>query len=270
METGDWITADVPLDQYNAARMYDYMLGGYHNFEVDRQVAQRILMLSPESPVQAQANRAFLRRAVTWLAQQGIDQFLDIGSGIPTAGNVHEVAQKVNPAARVVYVDIDPVAVIHSKAILHGNTHVLAIQGDLAAPEAIIHHPECERFLDLSRPVGLLLFAVLNFIYDNEQVYGLVSTLRQALASGSYLAITHITDEDAPPEIVERLRRLAAGSKSPTRIRSRAEIAPFFTGLDMVEPGLVHIPLWRPEGPDDLFLDRPSGSMILGGIGRKP
>lgn len=188
----------------NAARMYDYYLGGANNFGVDREAAERIFEACPDARLFALTNRAFLRRAVRFLTEQGIDQFLDVGSGIPTVGNVHEVAQKANPNARVVYVDIDPVAVSYSQELLEGNANASAIRADARHPKLILAHPEVRRLLDLSRPLGVLLVAVLHFIPDDGEAYATVKTLRGEVAPGSYIAISHATHESMPLEAVKK------------------------------------------------------------------
>ncbi len=269
MSADMWKPEDVPLDKPNAARIYDYLLGGYHNFEVDRMVAEKMIELYPDMRVSAQANRAFLRRAVRFLATEGIEQFLDIGSGIPTAGNVHEVAQQANPAARVVYVDVDPVAVAHSRSMLQDNPNATIIRGDVGQPAQILNHAEVRKLLDFSRPVGVLLVAVLHYITDDEMAYGAVRTLRDALAPGSYVVVSHASFEGAAPEAYEQISRLYAQSTAQNRVRSRAEIERFFDGFELVEPGLVRCPLWRPESPDDVLLDRPEWFMGFCGVGRK-
>lgn len=259
----------APQDKPGVARMYDYFLGGYHNFAIDRQAAEQVIAIYPDMPLVAQANRGFLRRAVQFLVAQGIEQLLDIGSGIPTVGNVHEVAQRANPAARVVYVDSDAVAVAHSEAILRGNAHATAIRADARRPEQILDHPEVRRLLDFRQSVAVLLAAVLHFVTDDEEAYRLVRVLREALAPGSYLAISHGTDENVPPAISAQLARLYVRTTNPARVRSRDEIERFFAGLELVEPGLVYVPLWRPTAADDLFLAQPERSVHYGGVGRK-
>ncbi len=235
----------TPADRPSVARMYDYFLGGYHNFAIDRQAAEQIVALYPDTPLVMQANRAFLRRAVQFLVAQGIDQFLDLGSGIPTAGNVHEIAQGLNPAARVVYVDIDPVAVAHSRAILRDNPHAAALLADARQPGAILAHPETRRLLDPGRPLAVLLVALLHFVPDDDQALGLVRELRDALAPGSYLAVSHASYEGMPRELIEQGERLYARTPTPVRSRSRAQIAEFFAGLDPVTDGPTtgHLPL---------------------------
>lgn len=252
------------------ARMYDYFLGGYHNFEIDRMAARKVIEINPETPLVMQANRAFLRRVVNFLVEQGIDQFLDVGSGIPTVGNVHEVAQKKNPDARVVYADIESVAVRHGEAILKDTPNATIIHGDVRRPETILADPEVGRMLDFSRPAAVLAVSVLLFVPDYEEALRSVRTLRDALAPGSYVGISHGTFEGAPHDLAERIKKVYAGTPTPAELRSREQILRFFEGLELVEPGLVYVPLWRPEGPDDVYFDTPERSANYGGVGRKP
>lgn len=262
-----WIPEGVPLEKPSAARIYDCMLGGYHNFEADRAVADKMIGVFPEIRLSAQVNRAFLRRAVTYIVEQGIDQILDLGSGIPTLGNVHEVAQAINPAARVVYVDIDPVAVAHSRAMLEDNAFATAIRADVREPELILENPEVRERLDFQRPVGLLLVTVLHYIREDQEAYGVVRTLGKALVSGSCIVIAHSAQEFDPPERL-RLRELF-GMASTTVSRSREQILRFFDGYELVEPGLVYTPLWRPESADDLLIDRPERGFTRAGVAWK-
>ena len=250
--------------------MYDYFLGGYHNFEIDRMAARKVLEVNPDTPLVMQANRAFMRRVVHFLTQQGIDQFLDIGSGMPTVGNVHEVAQKANPESRVVYVDVDSIAVRHGEMLLAENPNVSVIEADLRQPELILNHPEVGRLLDFDRPLAVLIISVLLFISDDQEAYGAVRTLRDAVGSGSYLAITHGTYEGTPPEVAQRVQRVYASTPNPIKLRSHEEIQGFFEGFELVEPGLVFVPLWRPEGPNDIYLNEPGLAANYGGLGRKP
>jgi SAM-dependent methyltransferase len=259
-----------------AARIYDYHLGGTHNFPADRAAGQAVAERNPLVPAMARTNRAFLRRAVTYLAEAGIRQFLDVGSGIPTEGNVHEIAQNLAPDARVVYVDIDPVAVMESLEILDGNDRATAIRADLRDPETILNHPNVRGLLDFERPVALLLGAVLHFVPDDTEAIAAVAQLRKPLQVGSYLVISHaasldtIEQQTAADEEVKVVQGVyEQRTASPFRLRSRDELATFFTGLEMVEPGLVWLPQWRPA-PDDPqdFIDDPSRSFGLGGVGR--
>lgn len=263
-------TGGAPEEAPSAARIYDYLLGGYHNFEVDRAVARQFVGILPRAPFIMRANRAFVRRVVGFLVERGVDQFLDIGSGIPTVGNVHEIAQGLDPAARVVYVDVDPVAVRQSEEILKGNPNTAVIQADARDPQAILDNPEVSRLLDLGRPVAVLIASVLLFVPDDEEAYRVVRALRDASAPGSYLCISHATTEGSTKEEVEDSVKLYAASGNPMKLRSRAQIEEFFHGYELVEPGLVYLPVWHPEDPDDLFYDEPHRAGNLGAVGRKP
>jgi hypothetical protein len=264
------VVAEESGDRPNAARIYDYLLGGYHNFDVDRRAAERLLQVHPDVRIASQVNRAFLRRAVLFLVQQGIEQFLDIGSGIPTVGNVHEIAQEARPAPRVVYVDVDPVAVAHSTSLLRDNPNTAAIQADARQPEQILDHVRVRELLDFRRPVAVLFLAILHLLPDDKQASHAVHTMRNAVVSGSYLAISHPSVEDAPSHLLAQINALTAVAPGRYQYRTRAKILRFFDGLEWVEPGLVHTPLWRPEGPDDALLDHPPRAFCLAGVGQKP
>ena len=261
---------EADTERPSAARIYDHLLGGFYNFDVDRAAAQKITEVLPAMPLFMRANRAFLRRAVRFLTDQGIDQFLDLGSGIPTVGNVHEIAQEANPSARVVYVDNEPVAVTHSRTILQDKSKATVIQADLLQLDVILGHPETRRLLDFNKPMAVLFLSVLLFVTDDEEAYRVVRSVRDALVPGSYIAISHPTPDETPPEQAEKAEKLYAAIGTPVRVRSYNEVERFFEGLELLEPGLVYIPLWRPEGPDDLFLENPELSGYYGGIGRKP
>ncbi len=248
----DWVPPEVDTRRANVARVYDYWLGGSHNFLPDQDLARAIAAVEPNIRAIARANRAFLGRAVRLLAAAGIGQFLDIGSGIPTERNVHEVAQQASPGARVVYADIDPVAVAHSQAILAGNQNAAVIGGDLREPEKILAHDATRRLIDFGQPVGLLLAGVLQFIADAEDPWRIVATLREALAPGSHLALSHVTDEGRP-EVMQAAEKVYNRSvATQVHIRPRTEILRFFDGFDLMGPGLVFIPLWRPDSPADV------------------
>ncbi|MFH9428216.1 SAM-dependent methyltransferase [Streptomyces sp. NPDC017615] len=254
MERPAWAPRSIDISVPSVSRMYDYYLGGSHNFEVDREAARKAMEFLPGLPRIMQANRAFLRRAVRFAADQGIDQFLDIGSGIPTFGNVHEIAQTARPGARVVYVDHDPVAVAHSQAVLAGNADADVVAADLRKPQEILTSPEAARLIDLDRPVALLLVAVLHFLEDADDPHRAVAELRTALAPGSLLILTHASFEGIPlpEERAEGAVDVYRDIRNPLVMRSREEIARFFDGFELVEPGLVHPPQWRPEAaPED-------------------
>jgi len=259
---------DDTMARPNAARMYDYWLGGYHNFAVDRAAADAMAAVNPDVPLIARANRAFLQRAVAFLLAQGIDQFLDVGAGLPTRGNVHDIVRQDRPAARVVYVDNDPVAVAHSRVLLERVPTAAAIQADARDPAAILDHPDTRRLLDVTRPVGVLLFTVLHFLPD-AAAHGLVRALRAAVAPGSYLAISHGASDPLPTDTLLKGTALYQRSNAPAYARPRAEIETFFVGLAPVPPGVVYLPLWRPASPDALLLDAPERSILVGGVGRR-
>jgi hypothetical protein len=254
--------------------MYDFFLGGVHNFSADREAAGRVTAMMPSAPAMARANRAFLRRGVRFLAEDGVRQFLDLGSGMPTQGNVHEIAQQIAPESRVVYVDIDPVAVSESQELLEGNDRATAIYGDMRQPQTVLAHPQLGKMLDLSQPVALLLCAVLHFVPDDEQAYGLVDEVRDALAPGSYLLVSHGSNEGAEASISSAEHGAVQGvygnrTATPAGGRTHEGVARFFGNADLVDPGIVWVPQWRPD-PDDPadFTDDPRLSCLWAGIGR--
>ncbi|MFN2243053.1 MAG: SAM-dependent methyltransferase [Anaerolineae bacterium] len=267
MSSSEW-GREADRDRPSAARIYDYYLGGYHNFEVDRKICSMMLEICPDLRPNAVVNRAFMQRAVTFMLDEGIDQFLDLGSGIPTVGNVHETAQAANPEARVVYVEIDPVAVAHGRAMLADDAQATIIRADIRDAETILAHAEVKELLDFERPLGLLQVAILHFLVDDEEAYQVVRTFSDALAPGSFMAISHSTSEFTVPGI-ERLAELF-GQASAIKRRSSAQVLRFFEGFELLEPGLLLAPLWRPEGPDDLFLSEPERSFTVAGVGYKP
>jgi SAM-dependent methyltransferase len=262
----DWAPPGVDTRRANIARVYDYWLGGTQNFLADQDLGRQIVAIEPMAREIARANRAFLGRAVRYLAGQGIAQFLDIGSGIPTQGNVHEVAQAASPGARVVYADTDPVVVAHSQAILAGRPDAAVIRADLRDPAAILADPTVRRLIDFRQPVGLLLVAVLHFLDDADDPWQIVATLRDALAPGSFLVVSHSTTDDRP-ELARAVEKVYNGSVSGSwQFRSGADIRRFFDGFELVEPGLVPGYRWRPDAdagdPARLW-------GFLGGVGRK-
>ncbi|HVQ89809.1 MAG TPA: SAM-dependent methyltransferase [Mycobacteriales bacterium] len=268
MERPNWMPADLDVDRPNAARMYDYFLGGSHNLAADREIARQITDQVPDIPLIAHANRAFLRRAVKFCVDAGIRQFLDLGSGIPTVGNVHEVAQRSAPDCRVVYVDFEPVAVAHSRVMLAGNDQVTVLPADIREPDRILTDPRLLELLDLSQPVGLLMVSVLPFIADADDPVRLVARYRDALTAGSYLALSHGCAESRP-EDVEKVYRFYRRTTTPVVVRSRVEIEKMFEGFELVEPGLVYVQEWRPDWLGEVE-DHPERSGMCAGVGRKP
>jgi SAM-dependent methyltransferase len=248
-----WVPEGVDVTRPDAARVYDYALGGVHNFAVDREFWDRAELALPGVRDLARANRAFLGRAVRELADAGVTQFLDIGSGIPTLGNVHEVAQDANPDARVVYVDIDPVAVQQSRALLTGNPLARVIEGDLRRPEGILYHPDVLGLLDFAQPVAVLAVAVLPFVPDSADPAAIISRITDELVSGSYLVVSHLGPEDTPEgrNHQEAALRLYERTPTPVTIRSPARLAALIDDrFDIVAPGMVSATDWRPD-PDE-------------------
>ncbi len=272
MERPPWLSQNMSLEIPNIARVYDYLLGGDHNLPVDWELVEKIKVVYPDIALAAQVNRAFLRRVVRFLALQGIDQFLDIGSGLPTVGNVHEIAQQINPDTRIAYVDFDPVVVQQSRDILALDEvqHSTVIQGDIREPATILNHPDVTRLIDFRQPIALLLVAVLHYVVDDTALAQIVAAFREHMAPGSYIAICHGTYDDMPAEIVMQLEMLSRSSNAQIRVRSHAQIAALFAGFDLLPPGLVKAPLWYPEGPLDLWLDAPERPGLLAGVARKP
>jgi hypothetical protein len=241
-----WIPEQVDEELPSAARVYDFLLGGGHNFASDRIVGEKVLQVQPNGRQIAGSNRAFLRRAVRYMVDQGITQFLDLGSGIPTVGNVHTVAQKLNPDSRVVYVDYDEVAVSHSELMLENNANAQIVNADLCKPHDVLASAAVRQLLDFSKPIGLLMVAVFHFVPDERNPSDVVARYCDALPSGSLLALSHLTADQMPQEmagVVEAMKN----SRDPMFFRSHEEVLGLFNSLELVEPGLVSAPLWRPE-----------------------
>jgi S-adenosyl methyltransferase len=263
-----WVPPGTDTTKANVARVYDYWLGGNHNFQADRDLARTIIALDPNIRTTMRANRAFLGRVVRFLAgQAGIRQFLDIGSGIPTQNNVHQVAHRTAPGSRVVYVDNDDVAVAHSRLLLGDNPDTAVIQADLREPAEILADPETALLLDFTKPVAVFLVAVLHFIPDNGQAERIVATLRDALAPGSYLVICHAC-RDEQPKLANSFETVYNSRVAGQLVmRTRDEISRLCDGFTLLEPGLVWIPQWRPDSTGDIPED-PSKYWALVGVGR--
>jgi hypothetical protein len=249
----------------NVARVYDYMLGGKDNFSVDRQLGSQLLAAFPESAWIARQNRAFAGRAVRYCAEHGVGQFLDVGSGLPTMDNVHDVARRVIPDAAVVYVDNDMVAHSHAEALLTTSDGIAAIIGDVREPNRILAHVRTGGLLDLTRPFVVLLTAILHFITAFERPAEVVAAFRDAMPPGSYLVLSHAT-HDFQPEESARAATMYRRASSPLVTRSRLDIAAMFSGFELVKPGLVRTSLWRPAEPVTVT----EASDLFAGVGRKP
>jgi hypothetical protein len=267
-ERPNWAPESIDLERPNAARIYDYLLGGAANFAADREFGEQLLTVLPEARPAARMNRAFLHRAVRFCVDAGIRQFLDVGSGIPTAGNVHEIAQRMDPECRVLYVDIEPVAVTHSELMLRDNAQATAIRADFTDPDSILDSEAAREMLDFDEPMALLLVALLHFVPDAAQPYDAVNRFVSRLASGSYLVLSHSVERPSA-EQAKGIDRLYDRADAPGVRRTREEITRFYAGLEMVEPGLVNTPEWRPEPTDD-SANQPGADVAVAGVARKP
>jgi hypothetical protein len=258
--------AGIDLTVPSPARMYDYYLGGKDPFPADREAAEKALSLVPSGRELARANRDCLVRAVTYLAAQGIDQFIDVGTGLPTSPNVHEVARSVIPDARVVYVDNDPLVMAHARAMLADSGGVIAVAGDVRNPFDFIGHDAVRGLTDFSRPVGVLFVAVLHFIPDEDSPNRSVAWVRDRIAAGSYLVISHITSDGTDPAAMAAIQDAYKGASAPAVFRSAPGIGRFFDGFRLVPPGLTGVAQWRTPVPEPA----PAAVRFLGAAGRKP
>jgi len=268
MEPG-FAPSEIDTSRPHPARMYDYYLGGKDNYVVDREAAAAVLQAVPEVRDMARENRAFMQRAVRYLVgEAGIRQIIDIGTGIPAAGNVHEVARQIEPGARVAYVDNDPIVHVHASALLTGQGSTSIVLADLRDPQAILGHPKVRDLIDLAEPTALLLVAILHFITDEEGPAGIVAAFRDALAPGSYLALSHGTADFHDQNLADAGTAVYSRATAPLVLRGRAQVAGLFKGWDLVEPGVVQVPLWRPDGkpPRPRQLAKIG---IFGGVARK-
>lgn len=262
---------EIDVTKASASRVYDLYLGGTHNYSVDRVFVERAKQICPFVPDMARQNRGFLRRAVQHLVNTGIRQFIDIGSGVPTGGNVHEVAHEIDPHARVVYVDIDSEAVVTSQQLLEESPVATAIAGDLRDPAAILGHPETTRLIDFSQPVGLLFVAVFHFVSPDDAPHELLTTYLDRVSSGSCIAMSHITVDDATPiarEQLQNLEREYGSTSNPAYLRTRTEFEALFGGLDIVDPGVVYAADWKSVQPVDPH--DPARPCFYAAVGYKP
>ena len=260
----NWVPSDMDVGVPSAARVYDYLLGGAHNFDADRIVGEKVLSVQPNGRQIARSNRAFMSRSVRFMVACGIRQFLDLGSGIPTVGNVHEIAQHADPDCRVVYVDHDPIAVAHSQLILEGNPLAKVVDADLTEPRTVLKNSTVRNFLDFSKPIGLLMVAVFHFVPDAKNPGDIVRTYVDAIPSGSYVAISHLTADQMAEQmagVVEAMKH----SRDPMYFRGYADVVALFDGLDVVEPGVVSAPLWRKDYGEDLNQEG-----VYAGVARTP
>ncbi|HUZ52804.1 MAG TPA: SAM-dependent methyltransferase [Streptosporangiaceae bacterium] len=262
MSETEQVPAGIDPSRPSPARMYDYMLGGTHNFQVDRDATEQFRAQMPDLEDAAWANRGFHGRAARWMAtEHGIGQFIDIGSGLPTQSNTHEVVRAVAPDARVVYVDSDPMVLVLAKELLTDDGATAVIQADLRKPDVVLNHPQLRALIDFGEPVGLLMTAVLQFVADESDPWGLVASYVAALCPGSYLALSHITRDKLPPRLVETGVQVYQRATENAHPRTKAEIERFFTGLELVPPYqgagpiITNVGLWGSEDPDSADSD---------------
>ncbi len=266
----DGVDSGIPAP----ARIYDYLLAGHNNFPADRAAAEQIVKAVPEIRDAAWSNRGFHQRAARWIAEQGVRQFVDIGSGLPTVGNTHEVVQRLVPEARVVYVDNDPLVRLHSEPLRAGNGSTTVILGDLREPEGILGNAELRRLIDFTEPAGLLMTGVLMFVADDADPYRLVAQYVGELAPGSYLSLSHLSADHKSEQAVQGFRAVFDTATEHMYFRSRAEVARFFTGLELVPPyqgsppELTYAGLWGAEDP--AAADTDGSRWLWCGVGRRP
>jgi hypothetical protein len=274
MTEEDLVPAGVDPARPSPARLYDYYLGGSCNYEVDRQAAEQIRAVMPELADAAWANRGFHGRAAKWMARQGIRQFIDIGSGLPTQNNTHQALRQVTPDARVVYVDVDPIVAAYAAGLLAGDGSTALIIADLRDPDQVLGAPELRRLIDFSEPAGVLMTSVLHFVADGSDPWGLVTRYMNAVAPGSFLALSHVTFDRLPPRVTKAGQEVYARASSDIHARTAAQFTRFFAGLELVgpqpgaEPGITYAGLW---GAEDLQAADSDGSRAsYCAVARKP
>ncbi|MET7682510.1 SAM-dependent methyltransferase [Streptomyces sp. NPDC005423] len=268
MPGSEGIPQGIDPDKASVARMYDAMLGGQHNYAIDREALAAFTAIDPQVRTLARANRDFLGRAVRFLVGAGVRQFIDLGSGIPTQGNVHEVAQAASPGARVVYVDSDPVAVAHSASLLADNPDADIVDADIRRPADVLSSPQLRKLIDFEQPVAVLMITILHFIGADEDPARLVGAFRDALPGNGWLALSHATNQDRPDTAAAVGQLYRSRATSPVTARSHDEILGLFDGFELVDPGLTYVPLWRPDA-DDAVPENPSEYWVYAGVGRK-
>ena len=275
MSPAEQVPAEIDTTRPSTARLYDYYLGGTNNFEVDRQAAEQLRKQLPELADAAWANRGFHGRAAAWMASdQGIRQFIDLGSGLPTQNNTHEVVHAVLPSARIVYVDSDPMVATHSRDLLAHSERTALVTADLREPDAVLSHPDLRQLIDFDQPIGVLMTAVMHFISDDEDPWGIVARYMDAVPAGSYLALSHATYEQLPPQAVQAMYDVYERATSHIYLRSKADITRFFDGMEMIQPhagaqsSVCFVGCWGAEDPDEADSD---GSRVLRcGVARAP
>ncbi|HEY1642042.1 MAG TPA: SAM-dependent methyltransferase [Streptosporangiaceae bacterium] len=268
------VPAGVDPSRPSPARVYSYLLGGDHHFAADRAAAAALTTRAPDLAAAARANRAFHLRAASWIAGQGVSQFIDLGSGLPAAGSTHEAVRRVVPGARVAYIDNDPMVAAYGPELLGADPGAVILQADLRDPDDVLSRPELRRLIDLGRPAGLLATAVLHFVADDSDPAGLIAQYMAALPEGSYLALSHMTADDRPPAAARALAQLSQVAAGGGRLRSRAEVARLFDGLTLVPPGpgagpeVTWVGHWRSDDP--AAAECAGSRWLYGGVARRP
>jgi hypothetical protein len=265
-----WVPPEVDTTVPNPARVYDFWLDGDHNFAADRELGEKILEIMPGIRDAARLNRAFLRRAARYMVDAGIRQFLDVGAGIPTVGNLHEIVQQADPSCRVVYVDRESVAVAHSELLLQDNDRCAVLQADLRDVDEIF--AGAGKLLDPDQPTGVFMLLLLHFVPDSWDPSGILARYRERLAPGSFLALTHVaadTESTGLDEAIEVYTNRQNQQNQPFP-RTHDQVLRFFDGLDLVEPGLVGCAMWNPQGAGDMSDDPAINTLPYAGVGRKP
>lgn len=264
----DWIQDDAAQVKPSAARVYDYLLGGAHNFAVDRELAKQLLAIHPNGAAVARRSRAFMRRGVQFMVDRGIRQFLDLGSGIPALGNVHEIAQKADPRCRIVYVDYNDVAAAYGDSLLEGNDNATMLQVDVTQPDLVLNAPQTRDLINFDEPLGLLAVTLFHYVAPSQDPAGVLRRYREAMAVGSYLAISHAASDFEVVPIEEAAKEMCRASADNVFARSRAEVLALFDGFELVEPGLVTTSTWRPDWPGDVSAN-PEEDALYAGVGYK-
>lgn len=268
--TDNWQPTGVDTQTPSTARMYDYYLGGKHHYPADREAAATVLQAIPDIPVAARENRAFLKRAVRAMAASGVRQFIDVGTGLPTQENVHQVAQQVAPDARVVYVDSDPVALAHARALLATDAQTVAVDADMRHPQQVVTDPAVRDMIDFNEPIGLLFVLVLHFVTDEEDPAALVADYRDRLPAGSYIAVSHVTADEVSADAYTAGKHPYERATSTINPRTQRQIQKLFAGLEVLDPGVVAVGQWRPDSPDSTTADSGDRTLAFAGVGRKP
>ncbi|WUH97815.1 SAM-dependent methyltransferase [Spirillospora sp. NBC_00431] len=264
MNEQEFVPPGVDPTQLSHARAYDYVLGGKNNYAVDREAAAQVIDLAPDLPALGRAQRVFLLRVTRMCAEEGIDQFLDIGAGIPTAPNVHETAKAVNPRSHVVYADYDPLVTVHNSALLADGDGVVSVEADVRDPDALMSDPRVTALIDFDRPLLVLFVGLFHLVADEHDPAGLIARFRDRMVPGSHMMLSQFCADGSDPAARAKLEEISAGSPSPMCFRRREEIVTFFDGFELMEPGVVDVQDWWPDEPAPR-----TGLKVAAGVGKK-